>query len=253
MCNLISLPSSGLDDVNHRKGSSLTCIFCCSASVSFSAVEHIIPESLGNKSAVLPAGVVCDRCNQYFGTKVEGPVLDSPMFKCLRLEQSIPNKKGRIPTSRAIVLPNILATIRKYVDKTPTLYFEESDQKSFMKLLQSNNNGQLVFPSALEQPAPKLMSRFLAKCALELLTSKAMQGDRTGNSIIFEKQFDPLRMHARFGHYPNWPITDRVIHDMDASYPDEGVWYQVVNEMDLLLIPLQDEGQFEVYFVAFFW
>jgi len=46
------------------------CIFCLSENSSFSKEEHIIPESLGGEE-ILPKGFVCDRCNQYFGTKVE--------------------------------------------------------------------------------------------------------------------------------------------------------------------------------------
>lgn len=36
------------------------CIFCKCDSTNSKSVEHIIPESLGNKSHILRPGIVCD-------------------------------------------------------------------------------------------------------------------------------------------------------------------------------------------------
>lgn len=40
-----------------------TCIFCHKDSSNSKSIEHIIPESLGNKEHILPNGYVCDICN----------------------------------------------------------------------------------------------------------------------------------------------------------------------------------------------
>ena len=79
----------------------MRCIFCKRDSSKSVSVEHIIPESLGNIDHVLPVGAVCDGCNQYFARKVERPLLESPMFRLLRANMEIPNKRGRIPTWEA--------------------------------------------------------------------------------------------------------------------------------------------------------
>lgn len=76
----------------------MRCIFCKQDSSTSVAVEHIIPESLGNIDHVLPVGVVCDGCNQYFARKVERQILETPMFRLLRADMAIPNKRGRIPS-----------------------------------------------------------------------------------------------------------------------------------------------------------
>jgi len=73
------------------------CIFCKADSGGSTSVEHIIPESLGNEAHTLPPGVVCDRCNNYFGLKIEKPLLDSGTFRFLRGAMRIPSKKGRVP------------------------------------------------------------------------------------------------------------------------------------------------------------
>ncbi len=75
----------------------MRCIFCKKPSGTSKAVEHIVPESLGNLHHVLPKGFVCDSCNQYFARKIERPLLESGVFKFIRADRIIPNKKGRIP------------------------------------------------------------------------------------------------------------------------------------------------------------
>jgi hypothetical protein len=40
------------------------CLFCKSSDGDFTSREHIFPETVGNTDlAMLPPGVVCDRCN----------------------------------------------------------------------------------------------------------------------------------------------------------------------------------------------
>jgi len=47
----------------------MRCIFCKNPSDNSVSVEHIIPESLGNISHILPKGWVCDTCNNYIAGK----------------------------------------------------------------------------------------------------------------------------------------------------------------------------------------
>lgn len=75
----------------------MRCIFCKAESHHSRSVEHIVPESMGNTSHVLPRGAICDRCNEYFGRKVERPLLESPLFRHLRFGMDVPNKRGRVP------------------------------------------------------------------------------------------------------------------------------------------------------------
>ena len=75
----------------------MKCIFCKHISDDSKSVEHIIPESLGNTKNVLPRGVVCDKCNNYFSRKIEQPLLGQPFFKNLRGRNWIESKKGKIP------------------------------------------------------------------------------------------------------------------------------------------------------------
>ena len=81
----------------------MRCIFCKKDSSETKSIEHIIPESLGNKSFVLPRGYVCDKCNNYFAREIERPFLEQMNVQLLRFEESIPNKKNRIPTIKGLI------------------------------------------------------------------------------------------------------------------------------------------------------
>jgi HNH endonuclease len=81
----------------------MRCIFCKGDSTQSRSVEHIIPEALGNIEHVLPRGIVCDTCNNYFARKVEGPLLETQWFWHARSHQAIGNKRGFITPMSGIV------------------------------------------------------------------------------------------------------------------------------------------------------
>jgi hypothetical protein len=56
-----------------------------------------MPESLGNTKYILPKGVVCDTCNNYFSNAVEAPVLNHQSFRNIRAKYMVPTKKGKFP------------------------------------------------------------------------------------------------------------------------------------------------------------
>lgn len=76
----------------------MRCLFCKEASHETKGVEHLIPESFGSKKLLLPKGLVCDKCNNYFARKVEGPVMSHPSMRNVRGWYQVPNKKGKMPS-----------------------------------------------------------------------------------------------------------------------------------------------------------
>lgn len=73
----------------------MICLFCKQSTHDSRSEEHVIPESLGNKRNILPRGVVCDSCNNYFSIKIEKPLLEMPYFVSVRHRNGIRNKKRR--------------------------------------------------------------------------------------------------------------------------------------------------------------
>jgi len=78
-----------------RRFSSMKCFFCRCDSSDSKSVEHIIPESLGNRKYILGKGIVCDKCNNYFAREIEGPVQAYGDLKRLVSVEDIWSKKGK--------------------------------------------------------------------------------------------------------------------------------------------------------------
>ena len=74
----------------------MRCIFCGNDSSTSKSVEHIVPASFGNSISVLPKGIVCDKCNNYFARKIEYPFLNSEAVLQLRQELEIHNRDGKV-------------------------------------------------------------------------------------------------------------------------------------------------------------
>ena len=70
----------------------MNCIFCDNDHNSV-MVEHIIPESFGNRYYVLQKGTICDNCNNEF-SKFEGIALSNTVFVMERSRFGIVTKKG---------------------------------------------------------------------------------------------------------------------------------------------------------------
>jgi len=69
------------------------CIFCENETISVS-IEHIVPESLGNKNYTLPKGAVCDVCNGRF-SQFESTALNNSIIAMERARYGIITKKGK--------------------------------------------------------------------------------------------------------------------------------------------------------------
>ncbi|MBO1223793.1 MAG: hypothetical protein JYX80_05155 [Candidatus Scalindua sediminis] len=224
----------------------MKCIFCKNPSSESKSIEHIIPESLGNKSHSLPPGIVCDSCNNYFARKVERRVLESGYFQSLRFTQGIPSKKKKIPPQKAFISPNIEVELIKEKDGSNTVRVptEVWNQVAQMK------GCQIIFPTSGTRPEKREMSRFLAKIAVEAFAQRFVDKPHLINDMLNDEQLEPIRQWARYGNSPEcWSFHERRIYDRNKRHNSDDVKnYQVVHEYDFLFTP-----QNELYFcVAFF-
>jgi hypothetical protein len=81
-------------DARHKfEKLSQQCIFCDKDNYAES-LEHIVPESFGNKLYVMEKGKVCDICNGRF-SKSEGISLANSIFVMERARFGIVTKKGK--------------------------------------------------------------------------------------------------------------------------------------------------------------
>jgi len=191
---------------------------------------------LGNSRHVLSPGVVCDRCNNYFSREVEKPFLESPAIIELRFNQAVGSKKGRVPSVGGLVLPGPVAAKvwrRPFPDHSGLhldLPEEYVDQFLTMK------SGRLIVPKCGELPSGPVVSRFMAKVALEAMAAKLARHPNGVEYLVNETQLDLIRNHARRGETREWPVNQREIYGQDATWIDElNHEVQILHEFDVLM------------------
>lgn len=217
----------------------MRCLFCKRPSDGARSIEHIVPESLGNvrgnERYLLPRGAVCDGCNNYFAREVEGPLLSHRSFRNLRAWYQVPNKKGQMPKLAGTHFGTDIEIGLRVAKADDQLTFgpysvtpeRASDQKRLIESLSFDAN-KTGFGFILgEAPPPTLMSRFLAKMALEAHW-RAFQPDAT-DRFIDEIHYDRIRNWARRGdNYEAWPFFSRTIFPEETliRHPDTNAWVQ---------------------------
>lgn len=165
------------------------CLFCLTQKGPFLRVEHPIPESLGNDEIYLKPGFVCDFCNQYFGSKVEQKVLDSPPFAIERTAAIVKTKKGKLPKFQRN--PDLSLFTTGYKDKLifaipPSEYFGINPKHFF-----PDNAGNIILRLAPKKDEDFYAIRLLLKMGLELLL--------WNNEVNpYDCRFNDARNYARY-------------------------------------------------------
>lgn len=212
----------------------MNCIFCKKESSNDRSIEHIIPESLGNEDHTLPKGIVCDKCNNYFARKIEGPLLETKYFKLLRSEEFLPNKKRRPVMVEAIINGYGKKPVISKIGRLQKNVFFHNGSSTL-----DIENGMMVIAAASSEPPAGIMDRFLAKAALETLALRMIGHPDHLHTVATDPQLDPIRNFARLATPKSWPYHQRVIYPRHSDQSD-----QVLHEFDLLYT-----AELELYFV----
>lgn len=159
------------------------CVFCRSDSAQFTTREHILPESLGGGDwAVLPKGLLCDECQNQFGSEIEQQALGDYPFSFFRVFLGIPTKKSKAPwfknwegTIRASLQPGTLG-----YDPAPP--FESATM----------DGGKTQIRLLAQPMKPQMICRFLIKMGIEVVATDSA-------TYVFETKFDAARQYALTG------------------------------------------------------
>lgn len=215
----------------------MRCLFCKQDSSSTKSIEHIIPESLGNTTLILPRGYVCDKCNNYFARKVEKKFMDLDVVKLWRLYEKIPNKIGRMPAVECTF--NDKKTQICIEDSPLTLTFHIMNDSVF-NAIKNTKGGHLyipVFTDNTKFESNIYTSRLLAKIALEYWAYCLKDIENSLNEIIDDVQYDLIRNYARLGTPYDWPCSIRRIYGMyEYEIDSSGCAIQKKFECDFLII-----------------
>lgn len=226
----------------------MRCLFCKRPSDDAKSIEHIVPESLGNirgnERYQLPRGAVCDGCNNYFAREVEGPLLAHQSFRNLRAWYQVPTKKGRLPrllgTHIGTDIPIGLRKAKEGDEFTFGPYSivpeRNSDRDKLYRDIRSNPNSSAFGFIIGESPPARLMSRFLAKMAVEAHWIR-FHPENT-EKFIDEPHYDRIRNWARRGdNYDDWPHSSREVYPAETlmRHPTTNEWVQAGYAFDLFL------------------
>jgi hypothetical protein len=156
-----------------------------------------VPESLFNGDVVI-CNAVCDKCQRYFGTKVEAFVLQKTIFAWARYLLRSRNKKGK-PFSIDTTLPNEPA------GKLPASSFTQSVVRMAEGKIHAvetpDNPGGDTIRMVNTPRALRLMGQFCLKVAIEMIALDS-------HEFVRGPFLDRARSFARYGRSDeqNWPL-----------------------------------------------
>ena len=237
----------------------MQCIFCHKDTSLSKSVEHIIPESLGNKHHYLPQGYVCDQCNNYFSIKIEKELLKQPYFVSMRFRNDILSKKGR-PVKEKMFFPSALKSSEVSMQKSENgIVITIEDEDVWKSIIE----GKLRTMYELYIPEPEypnvIMSRFLAKCAYEYFLYNT--GKDNYNLCVQEllgsenDMLKDLREYARYGKGKYWQYHQRRLYSEGDVFlnREEHSSYEILHEMKLFVKDYKrypnGNVEAEIYFV----
>ena len=217
----------------------MKCIFCKNYSDNCVSIEHIIPESLGNKEHVLPKGVVCDSCNNYFAVKIEKPLLELPYFRSARFRNEIENKKGR-PTLDKGIMGGIVS-----IGKDEQGLHIMSENPIVAKGIMEGSIKHMILAYNSEPESNDInVSKFLCKAALESLIYRVGPVQEWLDEITEHSQLDTIRNYVRYGSKPKfWEYHQRRIYQEGDEFFNENVsseTYEILHEFNFFY---SDEGE----------
>lgn len=240
----------------------MRCLFCKEDSTSTKSIEHIIPESLGNKTITLPRGHVCDKCNNYFSREIEKPFLERYDMRLLRFYEDVPSKRNKFPQLTGI-MDGMPVEVKKEIHKGKITNSIGMPPELLLKhILFPQDNYQMIVPAYSDDllpPQDGITSRFIGKIALEALAYKLSSLDDSLDQLIDDAQFDPIRNHVRRGSPKTWPCHIRRIYSHRKAWLDNDEdAYQIIHEFDFLMPGVTEVNesqpvQAELYFIIVLW
>lgn len=161
------------------------CLYCRQTTRRFSSKEHVIPEGLGNtdsannRAIVLPAGVVCDHCNNGALSQLDQALMKFDGISFMKTAHGVPSKSGALPSSK---FNN--ATLSMFAPGN--LLFESNSSKTF----RHDGKGNIKMSVRGSQRMTPAYARKLTR-ALFKMTLGSMYIDDP--DFAMSDRFDPVR------------------------------------------------------------
>ncbi|NAS89853.1 hypothetical protein C4E24_09030 [ANME-1 cluster archaeon AG-394-G21] len=180
------------------------CIFCKTTDGNFSTVEHVIPESIGNETLLLPRGYVCNKCNNEI-SNLEQDFVNSVPISAHRIFCGSVGKKGKFPSAK---FSNV--DLQKNSPNAITMIYP-AGAKSIPKATELLDGSHLNW-SLTKQFNPHVIARVLFKMGLGIVAI-----DR-GREEALHPRYDPAREYIlKGGHFSNRLAVFKEGHPSNVS------------------------------------
>ena len=166
------------------------CLFCLEGGQLSKSVEHIVSEALGNLTLILPAGVVCDRCNHGTLSRLDEQLLSFPPVQMMRIMRQLPSKPGKPPAGRF--------SNGKILSHEGNQIVVDSNSVRFMHGSGPNTNRISAQMANLDGRHAEAVSRSLLKSALECAYLDL------GYDVVISAEWDDVRSAIVDGGYQGY-------------------------------------------------
>ncbi len=184
-------------------------MFCLREDGGFKGEEHVIPESLGNKTTVLTPGTVCDRCNTRLSV-YDAALVTCPPVALLKAVQGIPNKRDRLP--KAVFGKTGLYALDAGEDHN--VYLRVPDASA---VEQGDGWFEVKLVQRWRSEDWKRLSCALLKAGFEMLAFD------NGKAYVLDERFDGLRRAILEGRYSGWiaysHTNQKLSTELSLEYP----------------------------------
>ena len=189
----------------------LPCIYCNEQDPTFESKYHIFPYSLGNNEMnprfrlldeyILPSGIVCDRCSQYFSHTLDSALVEHRVvafWKALYGREGYSGKKPR------------------YADENISIYYKGN------RLIAEHLDGQSILPEpdgSLRLPIPghdridhSNVSRAIHRIGFEYLIFDALKKEKKQavRNIFSSARYAPIRRYIRSPWHGKYEVRVRL-------------------------------------------
>lgn len=171
----------------------MKCIFCETIN-NAKSIEHIVPESFGNKKYILDRGTVCDKCNNSF-SQFEGNALTNSVFVIERCRLGIPTKKGKAAKGRVNKL--VVEADSEFRKHIVTLKGIDLQNVSFI----DEKTGAFKLTVPTFDKSESAVSKLLLTIGLESLY-------KSKNGLYIKYNFIELRDYIMNRNRVDWPFVD---------------------------------------------
>lgn len=208
------------------------CIWCLKdrSGAAFDSESHVLPKCIGNiAKQVLPKGVVCDKCNKYFGIELEPRFIEDPIISTQVAILGFRDLSSQFTYKHSFFGVHRTAQMVAKVSAnriTLTTYYEIEGQPN-----KPNEFRTITKCKDYDQKALAVLSRAVHKISFESVAHNLFVG--TGlvthskempDVDIFDRRFDAIRDWGRNGKPQNSVRPVLRIQKFDEVERQEQLW-----------------------------